>query len=443
MPWLPALILSLLALCPLAAAELADETVRYVNDQVISLGDVMQRNQERISVLDQKLKPSGMTQWMAFSRGSLEEITEEELLIQYAKRFAEERHFQLLDHERITQQVLERAKASGRTMTLREQAMQRKVIERKQAIEFIMGFLELRAATIGPAELLHDYQSRAKDFYRPPRAKVLEIVLRPTGAAEQQEVRQAKLAVFKRCQEAKDPELRKAVESRLDAFLAGTPDVQQPLVAQTVAEVAAMATRTDLDLAGLELVRSANQALVLESRLRDGDAALQPARRHPRPARGQGRRRLQGRRARVQPGAGGIRRRRSRLARGRGPRARISTTWSSRWRARRALPGVPQRPARLPGAGHRDGGGAQPRVQRGHRRDRGQHAAEAPAADPPGGARHAARAGEHPRCRQPREAARLKDLQGESCQRVVEFPTTPVPARGPGPSGSGAGAPGR
>jgi hypothetical protein len=137
-----------------------------------------------------------------------------------------------------------------------------------------MGFLELRAATIGPVELLHDYQSRAKDFYRPPRAKLLEIVLRPTGAAEQAEVRQAKLAVFKRGQEAKDPALRAAVESRLDAFLAGTPDVQQPLVAQAVAEIAAMSGRADLDLSSLELVRAATQAVVQESKLRDPDAAV-------------------------------------------------------------------------------------------------------------------------------------------------------------------------
>jgi parvulin-like peptidyl-prolyl isomerase len=273
MHWLPALIISLLALCPLSAGELADETVRYVNDQVISLGDVMQRNSERLGS-DKGATPSGISAWMAFSRVSLEEITEEELLIQYAKRFAEERHFQLLDHEKITQLVLERAKTAGRTMTLREQAIQRKVIERKQSIEFIMGFLEMRAATIGPVELLHDYQSRAKDFYRPPRAKLLEIVLRATGAAERQEVKQAKLTVFKRCQEAKDPAVRAAVESRLDAFLAGTPDVQQPLVAQAVAEVAAMANRTDLDPASLELVRAAAQAVATESKLRDADAAI-------------------------------------------------------------------------------------------------------------------------------------------------------------------------
>ena len=89
----------------LSASELADETVRYVNDQIISLGDVFQRNQERISV-DKGITPSGMSQWMSFSRVSLEELTDEELLVQYAKEFAEEHHFQLLDHERITQQVL-------------------------------------------------------------------------------------------------------------------------------------------------------------------------------------------------------------------------------------------------------------------------------------------------------------------------------------------------
>ncbi len=272
MSWLPALILSLSLLGALPAVELADETVRYVNDQMISLGDVMQRNQERLTA-DKSVVPSGLSQWMAYSRISLEELTEDELLIQYAKHFAEEHKFQLLDHERITQQVLERAKTAGRTMTLREQAQQRKLIERQQSIQFIMGFLDTRTATIGPADLLHDYQSRAKDFYRPPRAKVLEIVLRPTGAAEQQEVRQAKLTVFKRCQEAKDAALRKAVESRLDAFLAGTPDVQQPLVAQVVAEIAAMSSRTDLDPAGVELVRAAGAALAMEAKLRDGELA--------------------------------------------------------------------------------------------------------------------------------------------------------------------------
>jgi hypothetical protein len=257
----------------LSASELADETVRYVNDQIISLGDVFQRNQERISV-DKGITPSGMSQWMSFSRVSLEELTDEELLVQYAKEFAEEHHFQLLDHERITQQVLERARTTGRTLTLHEQALQRKAIERRQSIDFIMGFLEIRAATIGPIELMHDYEVRAKEFYRPPRAKLLEIVLRPTGLEEKKEVKLAKLAVFKRCQDAGNPMIKKVVDSRLDAYLSGSPEVQAKLLDETIATVAALDGTAGLDQASSDLVKAAVQAQAMGTHLRDADATF-------------------------------------------------------------------------------------------------------------------------------------------------------------------------
>jgi parvulin-like peptidyl-prolyl isomerase len=272
MRWLLVLVMASLGVRQLAAAVLLDQTIRYVNDQVITLGDVLERNQMRLAQGGRQ--PGDLQERIAFSKQSLEELTEEELLIQYAKQFAEERKIGLFDHEAITQKVMERARTSGRNLTLREQALQRRVIERRQTIDFILAYFDTRSPNITPADLWRDYQSRAKDFYRPPRAKVLEILLRPSGQAERQEVRQAKLKVFKRAQEAADAAVKQAVESRLDAYLAAVPDEQERLLGEVVKDIAALDGRDGLDPGSVKLVQDAKAALAAQAALRDPDQAM-------------------------------------------------------------------------------------------------------------------------------------------------------------------------
>ncbi len=253
-----------------------DLVVRYVNDTVVTGSDIRVRAAERFEDYTRKGKPtpSNRPESIAFFKEALEDLTDEELLIQYGKQFATEHKIQLVDHDAIAQQVIEQARSTGRRMTLREQAEQRKRLERFRTIQAVLGYFESRNARITPNELYEEYLARAHKYHRPAQAKVLQILLRPSDKAERKEVRGQKLALFKNLQNAVDAGLRAIVESRLDRYLAGSTEEQDRLLDETTSAVAAMATRTDLVPADLPLVVTARKIVDRQAAFRDQDATL-------------------------------------------------------------------------------------------------------------------------------------------------------------------------
>lgn len=278
---LPFLVLiSMTSVAALSAAEpeklTADQALRYVNDQVVTLGDVLRRDAMRISELERQArpKPAGRDERMQFSVQSLDELTDEELLVQYGHQFAEQRGIRLVDPERISQMVMERARSTGRGRTLREQAEDRRVIERQQIINIILrSYFETRCPDITPEDINRVYQARSAAYRRPARAQVLQIILRPTSGAERAELRQARAALFKRAQDVTDPTLRKAAESRLDAYVAASAEAQEQLLVAAVNELAAREEAPELDLGSLQLVRDAREVARRATAVRDLDGA--------------------------------------------------------------------------------------------------------------------------------------------------------------------------
>lgn len=252
----------------------ADLTLRYVNDSVISMGDVQQRNQMRMQEYERRgrPRPGNRDELMDFFKQSLAELTDEELLIQYGRQLAEERGFQLVDHERISQQVMDRARSTGRGRSLREQAEERKYIERQQIMDLVLGYFESRIPHIAPQDIEASYKEREPEFRRPARAKVYQIVLRPSGAAERDEIRQARLSVFKAAQDSSDATVRACSESRIEAYAVATPDEQVRLLTAGVQEIANQAGRADLDADTAALVKRAGEVEARAANLRDVDA---------------------------------------------------------------------------------------------------------------------------------------------------------------------------
>ena len=251
----------------------ADLTLRYVNDSVISYGDVVQRNQLRLMESERRGRPRPSTrdETLAFVEQSLAELTDEELLIQYGRQLAEERGFQLVDHERISQRVMEDARTSGRGRSLRDQATARRALERQDIMDLVMGYFSSRVPHIAPQDIERSYKEREQEFRRPPRAKVYQIVLRPSSPAERQEVRQSRIAIFKAAQDVSDATLRTISESRIEAYTLATAEEQERLLAEAVQEIAKQAERIDLDAGSLAV---AKQAAVVEARantLRDAE----------------------------------------------------------------------------------------------------------------------------------------------------------------------------
>jgi parvulin-like peptidyl-prolyl isomerase len=259
---------------PASRARTADLTLRYVNDSVISFGDVLQRNQLRLGEYERRGRPRPSTrdELLAFSQQSLNDLTDEELLIQYGHQLAEERGFQLVDHERISQQVMERARASGRGRSLREQAEERRYIERQQIIDLVTGYFESRIPHISPQDIERSYKEREQEFRRPARAKVYQIVLRPSSPGERQEIRLARVKIFKEAQDVTDATIRTISESRIEAYTVATPETQERLLAEAVQEIARQAERADLDAAARALVKNAAEVEARAAALRDVEA---------------------------------------------------------------------------------------------------------------------------------------------------------------------------
>ena len=242
-----------------------DRTIRYVNDSIISLGDVLQRNAMRFDDYEKRgrPRPTSREDMLVFFAQSLSELTDEELLIQYGRDLAHERGFQLIDHERISQKVMEIARSSGRGRSLRQQAEQRKLFERQEIIDLVLGYFDSRTPHISPQKIELSYHERESEFLRPARAKVLQILLRPSSPAEYREVRQDRIAVFKAAQDVTDAKIRAASEQRIEAYTVAPPEGQERLLAEAVQEIALESGRTDLDV-GSDLL--AKKAKAIEAR---------------------------------------------------------------------------------------------------------------------------------------------------------------------------------
>ena len=131
------------------------------------------------------------------------------------------------------------SRTSGRGRSLREQAEERRYIERQQIMDLVMGYFESRTPHISPQNIERSYREREQDFRRPARAKVFQIVLRPSSPAERQDLRQARIGVFKAAQDSADAGIRAASESRIEAYTVANVEDQERLLAEAVQETIA------------------------------------------------------------------------------------------------------------------------------------------------------------------------------------------------------------
>jgi parvulin-like peptidyl-prolyl isomerase len=213
---------------------MVDLSVRYVNTEVITWGDIMLRNQLRLDLARGKdLTPSTTAELLSFSRESLDLLTEESLLVQKAHELQLQ-----ADHQDIVMEVLDAAKRSGQGLSLREQSLQRRQLERSRSAERLVSFFDGQAPQPTPSELRTAYDAGGDQWDRPARMQALQIVLRPTGPEERQALRAAKNALLKRAQDARDPVLAGKVQARLVLFLEAAAKDQEAVLDALVTDIA-------------------------------------------------------------------------------------------------------------------------------------------------------------------------------------------------------------
>lgn len=235
------LALVFISMCVVPAAELADLTIRYVNNEVVTMGDVQLRNQLRRSEYERKglVLPRSKQEWIDFSKRSLDDLTDDVLLEQKAKSMGIQ-----ADHQEIVLEVLKAAKRSGKGLSLRDQAEQRRHLERQRTIERITGWYESMSPQARPLDLLAIYQANSSGFNRPAQARLLQIILRPATPEDRDQVRLSKANLLRNAQEATDPALKTIVDARLAAFLGADAMGQASELTGLVTDISALDAST-------------------------------------------------------------------------------------------------------------------------------------------------------------------------------------------------------
>lgn len=257
------LLLAMLCCAALTAADgqtasstVVDRPVRFVNDRILTIGDIRTRNGMRVELFRRagKVLPDNREGMLRFNRDTLEELTDEELLVQKAEELQV-----AIDRDRLSADVI--AEARQRGLALRDIAVLRHVRDREAKVDAVLGWFESRAASISPSELRATYDRRLQDFVRPPRARTLLIALRPTAEDERKDLVKALAGLMREAQQDADAAIAAAGSSRLDAFLAADNAGQADILAQVAADIAAQGERTGLGKASTLLAKQAGELL--------------------------------------------------------------------------------------------------------------------------------------------------------------------------------------
>ncbi len=264
-------------ICGHAAEFTADQALRYINDDVLTFNDVRQRNQMRLAEYRHKglVEPDNTeAALIAFSQESLEQLTDEALLVSKAKELK-----LTPDHDRVTLQILSQAKSMGIALTLRQQAEERKREERRQSIDMLMTyFYDNRAPLVTPEVLFAEYQRRQQEFARPARARVLQIVLRAVSDDERAGLKKQRLSIFQRAQASTDATIAPLAATHMQRYMAASAAEQDGVLATAVAELAAFAEHAEV-IAALpapeaKLVADAAAVVKLATSIRDQAAVV-------------------------------------------------------------------------------------------------------------------------------------------------------------------------
>jgi parvulin-like peptidyl-prolyl isomerase len=233
------LVLSVLFLVGVAAEQVVDRVVRYVNADIITAGD--QWDQMRLQVERARREgrplPEDEAAWLAFRDRVLDELTDELLKVQEAERMGVQ-----IDERPLKRQLRQRARAMGWNLAVQSRMLEREV--REQKIGALENYFAQSAADIGPQELAAAYQSRRGDFTRPARFHPYRLLLRATPQADRDRLFQVLLEVFKQAQVDPEPAIQAVVtaERRKD-YIAKRADApaQQALLLAVAADVLAAA----------------------------------------------------------------------------------------------------------------------------------------------------------------------------------------------------------
>jgi parvulin-like peptidyl-prolyl isomerase len=259
------LLATLSSLSLLAAQDsmVSDHAIRYVNQDVITFGDVLERCQNQVQEQTRKgqVTPKSRDEWLVLAHGCLDELTDEALLLQYADELGVR-----IDRERIALALLDQARSEGRYLSLNEQTRRRQAREKREKINAALGFFDYRTSFITPSTLLGEYRQRQQEFVRPARAFIYQILIRPSDEAQRKALSNEKKQAFKDAQNVVDPAVAEVIGAKLEAYLSASADEQIRILDESLFALAKIQLPADAKDDAVAAVTSA-QALMERDKL--------------------------------------------------------------------------------------------------------------------------------------------------------------------------------
>ncbi len=249
----------------------ADRAVRYVNDDIITLGDLNRQIGFRLLDLRRRGRPPPATvdEVDTMRREMLEQMTEEILLVQEA----DDRGVRL-DKEAIRRDMLEWAEENG-IHRIGQQAVELERRYRKQKINFILYSHGQKYPAVRPSDIREYYREHRDDFRRPARSDVLRILMRPSSAEERRMVEEMLRRGFRLVQEAPHPDVKATIDEEILNSYIDADDAERIGVLVTSLRSAREAAPADPDRATAALVAELDRILTAWDALRDRESVTE------------------------------------------------------------------------------------------------------------------------------------------------------------------------
>lgn len=205
-------------------AQVADRIVRFVNDAVITQGEVWETMRTRYLTMRRRgvTLPESEAELQEFQTQILQEMTEDLLLSQEARRMGI-----MLDMSFIRRQVRDWIRDNNLSPTVSEEAKEQKRRVREAEVFAVLRHYRRQWPEITPAAIQGHYRANRDLYAQAPRARAGRILIRPAGADDAQRHLRALMTALQQVQSDSSPGLAAAIDDNTLTAIARSPESER------------------------------------------------------------------------------------------------------------------------------------------------------------------------------------------------------------------------
>ena len=253
-----------------AASATADRIMRFVNNDVITQGDVWDEMRRRYVTLRHRGEPlpDGREALEQFQKETLEELTDTMLLEQEAQRLGIQ-----LDELAIRRQVREWIRDNNLPPTLDHESQEQQRRLREAYVYTVLRHYQTRWPSITPTQIRENYERNQERFSQEPRVRPARILLRRQSPDDQRRLLRSMMDILQQIQTDRHPEVVAAADDETLSRIVRSDENERPGIIATVLEQARAAIPENPPATTAQLGERIDRALGQWQGLQDTTAA--------------------------------------------------------------------------------------------------------------------------------------------------------------------------